>query len=160
MPGHNHYSSCICGWCTGGGGGSFSASIPTPRVSSTPQTDEALTCKTPCRWCGAEVYYHTNGYGDSVLFDSLGSPWEVHDCWNQHREQKKSVRLFDLKVDQFKCLVLTGAIRILQTEEHIPTEKSVAIEMGISIEDLQEHYKSLYVVIPRAGGRIMLAQGF
>lgn len=27
------------------------------------------------------VWAHTNGYGDFVLFDDLGSPWKVHDCY-------------------------------------------------------------------------------
>lgn len=31
--------------------------------------------------CGAAVFAHTNGYGDFVLFDGLGFPWQVHDCY-------------------------------------------------------------------------------
>ncbi len=31
--------------------------------------------------CGKEVFAHTNGYGDFVLFDRLGWPWEIHDCY-------------------------------------------------------------------------------
>jgi hypothetical protein len=169
MPGYNHNSWCTCGWCTGGGGGgqqryfnlsSFSKPISTPKVSSTPQTDEARTYLTECWWCGATVYYHTNGYGDSVLFDSLGCPWQVHDCWENYREEKKNAKLFELNVEKFKCLVLAGAIRKLQTERKIPTEKSVAAEMGISVEELSQHYKDFYVVVPRAGGRIVLCKGF
>jgi hypothetical protein len=106
------------------------------------------------------VYYHTNGNGDSVLFDSLGCPWQVHDCWENQREEKKNVKLFELNVEKFKCLVLAGAIRQLQTQRKIPTEKNVAVEMGISVEELSRHYKDFYVVVPRAGGRIVLCQGF
>ena len=31
--------------------------------------------------CGAKVFAHTNGKGDFVLFDELGWPWPVHDCY-------------------------------------------------------------------------------
>ena len=31
--------------------------------------------------CSAVVWGHTNGYGDFVLFDNLGWPWPVHDCY-------------------------------------------------------------------------------
>jgi hypothetical protein len=31
--------------------------------------------------CGEEVFAHTNGYGDFVLFDRLGWPWAIHGCY-------------------------------------------------------------------------------
>src|SRR5437667_6007206 len=31
--------------------------------------------------CGAAVFAHTNGNGDFVLLDSLGSPWPIHECY-------------------------------------------------------------------------------
>jgi len=31
--------------------------------------------------CGEEVFAHTNGYGDFVLFDQLGWPWPIHECY-------------------------------------------------------------------------------
>ena len=31
--------------------------------------------------CGKEVFAHTNGYGDFVLFDRLGWPWQIHECY-------------------------------------------------------------------------------
>lgn len=49
--------------------------------------DRPLTYWTVCWWCGAEVFFHTNGNGDCVLLDPpLGSPWPVHACWQQHRD--------------------------------------------------------------------------
>jgi hypothetical protein len=47
-----------------------------------------LTYQTICWWCGARVYYHTNGNGDCVLFDRLGHPWQVHGCWERYREER------------------------------------------------------------------------
>lgn len=47
---------------------------------------EPATYLTNCWWCGEEVWYHTNGYGDHVLFDELGWPWQVHACWQEHME--------------------------------------------------------------------------
>ena len=31
--------------------------------------------------CGADVFAHTNGFGDFVLFDNLGWPWPVYECY-------------------------------------------------------------------------------
>jgi len=43
-----------------------------------------LTYETKCftdGGCGAPVFARTNGTGDFVLFDKLGWPWPVHDCF-------------------------------------------------------------------------------
>jgi len=171
MPGYNHYPSCTCGWCSGGGGRPFNNldlsdlrnfTSYTARTTcvSTSNTDSARTHRTICWWCGAEVYYHTNGYGDSVLFDSLGSPWQVHSCWDRHREGEKDIQIFEMKVDEFKILILAGAIRKLQEDGAVPTEESVALEMGLSIESLKKNYSDFYVIIPRTYGHISLRQGF
>lgn len=42
------------------------------------------TWRTTCfigRGCGASVVGHTNGRGDFVLFDHVGWPWPIHDCY-------------------------------------------------------------------------------
>jgi hypothetical protein len=31
--------------------------------------------------CGEAVFAHTNGFGDFVLFDRLGWPWPIHECY-------------------------------------------------------------------------------
>lgn len=66
---------------------SFRAPVPSlpPTLDrcGTPSTRE-----TPCWWCSAPVFYHTNGNGDSVLFDELGPPWPVHPCWEEHRASR------------------------------------------------------------------------
>jgi hypothetical protein len=47
----------------------------------------ARTWKTVCfinggyGGCGEHVFAHTNGFGDFVLFDSLGWPWPIHECY-------------------------------------------------------------------------------
>lgn len=50
----------------------------------------ALTWKTHCfitGGCGEHgLFGHTNGDGDFVLFDSLGWPWPVHDCYARRFE--------------------------------------------------------------------------
>jgi hypothetical protein len=53
------------------------------------ETDgEPKTRRTACWWCGDEVYYHTNGNGDSVLLEELGPPWPVHGCWELYRASR------------------------------------------------------------------------
>ena len=46
----------------------------------------SLTWRTTCfinDGCGSPVIAHTNGRGDFVLFDSLGSPWPIHECYRR-----------------------------------------------------------------------------
>src|SRR5580698_6085384 len=49
--------------------------------------DYPLTWPTQCFigpgnvGCGAATFAHTNGTGDFVLFDSLGPPWPIHQCY-------------------------------------------------------------------------------
>lgn len=50
--------------------------IPTP-----------LTYPTKCRFCQKNIFFHTNGNGDFVLFDRLGLPWEIHGCWKELRNE-------------------------------------------------------------------------
>ena len=48
------------------------------------------THPTRCRDCGADVFFHTNGFGDAVLFDELGWPWPVHECWRMYVADKST----------------------------------------------------------------------
>lgn len=41
------------------------------------------TKPTQCWWCRGQVFFHTNGHGDCVLFDALGWPWPIHSCWEE-----------------------------------------------------------------------------
>lgn len=34
------------------------------------------------------MYFHRNENGGCVLFDSLGPPWPIHICWEQHKRQQ------------------------------------------------------------------------
>lgn len=101
MPGYNHYPWCTCGWCSGGNGGgnggSDWATFASKFINVSSQGNtfideerEAKTYWTTCWWCGASVVYHTNGNGDSVLFDSPGWPWVIHSCWADYSSGRKT----------------------------------------------------------------------
>ncbi|XHX78986.1 MAG: hypothetical protein RBJ76_03350 [Stenomitos frigidus ULC029] len=162
----NHSPSCNCGWGgdTGGFGGSFgwvgngTAKISEPYPHSQAHGSEVLrdvfesqlreseTRKTKCWWCGAEVYYHTNGYGDCVLFDELGCPWLVHECWETHRKEQSE--RFYARVEgsiHLRLAVLIGAVKQIK---FLPDECSVASQMGISLGKLRRDYGNLYRVDP------------
>lgn len=106
-----HAPGCNCGWggeYHGGGGGSggfvmgrsfasqlFSGRPTLKKAAANNQAqklEDAWTRKMNCWWCGESVFYHTNGYGDCVLFDSLGYPWKVHACWQDYWAGKKALR--------------------------------------------------------------------
>lgn len=62
----------------------------------------SLTWETTCfidDGCNAVVYAHTNGYGDFVLFDDLGYPWPVHDCYTKRKRSIVSPKRSPYKVD-------------------------------------------------------------
>lgn len=118
----------------------------------------AKTYSTTCRWCEASVYYHTNGYGDSVLFDSLGHPWQVHPCWTEYWSEEKerrrsslqSLRLKpivleqSLQPNQLKYLVLVGAVNSLRKAKKALTEANVVQQLGLKSEQFLHDYHGLY----------------
>lgn len=174
----NHSASCDCGWGgsgTGGGNGGRGSSYNLSTGSSylivsssnraripsfSAKTEEAQTYPTECWWCGALVYYHTNGYGDSVLFDSLGGcPWQVHSCWQDYWKKEKSRRqattepviLRSLESNQLKRLILAGAIHKLSSNGFKLTEEQVALQLGISVGQLRQEYHQIYDLYMQGG---------
>ena len=176
MPGYNHYLNCTCGWCLKTGssfrttsssqqniGDSLSPRLYTKKssyVSSTPHTDEAKTYETQCWWCDEEVFYHTNGYGDSVLFDSLGKPWKVHSCWLEYRNSTSKPKILEESLQRRRCLMLAGALNKIKKEKGVATEETLANEMGITVDELKKYYANYYVIYPKKNGRIGLLGGF
>lgn len=80
-------SPCACG----PGGASLTISSDRdgdPRFVGSRVLSWPATYQTTCWWCGEPVLYHTNGYGDCVLFDLPLIPWEVHSCWSEHVGQR------------------------------------------------------------------------
>lgn len=167
----NHSATCDCGFGgsgTGGGGGGCHPIYNLSSINSclfeyaavkdgydssfSAITEDAETYPTKCWWCGEPVYYHSNGYGDSVLFDSLGgSPWQVHECWSKYWKEEKSrakvtqpVVLRNLEFDQLKRLVLAGAIQKLRDSGFNVTENRIAVQIGISVGRLRQEYSHLY----------------
>jgi hypothetical protein len=93
MPGYNHYSWCMCGWCykTGSNGYSRGQSHDVVdhqsaqrTVASTGANRSYSACfivpNAKCPVCGESVYYYQNEHGSRVFFDELGWPWPKHPC--------------------------------------------------------------------------------
>jgi hypothetical protein len=153
----NHPPGCNCGW-GGTSHGSVSVDINLASVMRGYQpptilnTNDAKTYSTNCRWCGDQVFYHTNGYGDSVLFDSLGYPWEVHDCWQEYWNEQKAKRKIlkpiilnkEQDINQQKRLILAGVLQQMRINSLSPTLTNVATQMGISEKCLKDEYGHLY----------------
>lgn len=171
----NHHSECNCGW----GGGSYDGygygsckNLLSPRLrdkvahnKSDNSEDNAKTFPTSCPECGDRVYYHTNGYGDSVYFDNLGYPWKVHGCFKNYWENEKVSKslwsfedasnlrrnFFEIDTTQQKRLIIIGAVRQIpnvivgQFLIYKATENALASQMGIPLEKLRKIYGSLYI---------------
>jgi hypothetical protein len=93
MPGYNHYSWCMCGWCYKTGSNGYSAKKQQDYVDH--QSAGALLAHSganrsysacfvvpnaKCPVCGESVYYYQNDAGSRVFFDELGWPWPKHPC--------------------------------------------------------------------------------
>jgi hypothetical protein len=93
MPGYNHYSWCMCGWCYKTGSNGYSRKRTSDEIDH--QSAERTTAGTGanrsysacfvvpnalCPVCGASVYYYQNEHGSRVFFDELGWPWPKHPC--------------------------------------------------------------------------------
>jgi len=122
------------------------------------ETAGAKTYPTKCKRCQAEVFYHTNGYGDHVLFDDLGSPWQVHYCWriywkfeNDRREEMSRYyyrhymgKIFTINDEQFRRIILAGAIQKINYWNVPVTEEKVSKRLGIDLNCLRKCYGRFY----------------
>jgi hypothetical protein len=128
----NHPPGCNCGWGgdTGGKGSNLNGSSSEAEIIS-----GAETSRIKCWWCGEEVFYHTNGCGDSVLFDRLGYPWYLHECWKKHKQEQSRKFCSANSADSTKqrFVLLTSYV---QRFRFAPDEYSIAREMGITEEQL------------------------
>lgn len=88
----------------------------TQQVASVPNDPGTrFTRPISCWWCKKHVYFHTNGYGDTVLFDALGHPWQVHACWTDHvNERREQARRFLAEVTS----EATSKVENLQRREY------------------------------------------
>lgn len=112
---------------------------------------------TRCPWCRQHVYYHTNGNGDCVYFDSIGYPWQIHPCWEEHWKGSKDRQRVLKKLlkqnnpEQQKLRILAGVLKSVSkvvhgTQEVYKTsEANLARFLGISIEELRQEYSHLYM---------------
>jgi len=79
MPGHNHYSSCTCGWCLKQKGLERAGRS---KISKQPQItlDQITIPNAKCPVCQDSVFFYWNHHGSRVFFDDLGPPWPKHPC--------------------------------------------------------------------------------
>jgi hypothetical protein len=134
--------------------------VKTP--ASLPRKSYPETSSSPCPWCKKPVYYHTNGYGDSVYFDALGVPWQVHPCWEQYwktqimgkkaiGQQKKALQQEERK--HRKLLVALRKAASSQSKHNNCTyaatlELKIAQVLHLNLRQLRQEYGHLYVLEP------------
>ena len=174
MPGYNHYPWCKCGWCFKSRNHDLNNKLSKfTEAIHVQKNQEVKTSLISCWWCNDSVFYHTNGNGDSVLFDSLGWPWEVHECWIKYSNGlknkngilfKKTSNLWPeasinfnneneefyfSKQIQHKILIglakQTGEKKISKFSIFGLNEKNLSSHMKLSVEDLRRIYGCFYV---------------
>src|SRR5881296_3639331 len=90
----------LSGSCSSGSSGVHTMISSAPRREWTiASRTRPLTYRTRCWWCDEPVFFHTNGYGDCVLFDDLGWPWPIHSCWAEHVAAERVAAIVKVEVD-------------------------------------------------------------
>ena len=131
----NHPSGCQCGWggegSTGGSNGRGYSHFDSLFRDS---YEGKRTYKTKCWHCGKDVFFHTNGNGDCVLFDELGHPWPVHPCWARYCRTKNSstVTSFPLGIQSLrpidqKAILIEGVLEYLEKSKIPATPRKVGV---------------------------------
>lgn len=93
----NHPASCTCGFGGEGHLGRRGPGMYTTASSSTGpaqswslyDSGQRLTYPTSCWWCRDAVYFFRDENGGCALFDSLGPPWPLHSCWEDHTRRSQ-----------------------------------------------------------------------
>lgn len=85
----NHSDDCDCGFGSDTGGGVVQGAIqPVIAKRYSWEAGRRITHPTSCWWCRKPVYFFRDENGGCALFDSLGWPWPIHECWEQHRSDQ------------------------------------------------------------------------
>lgn len=119
------------------------------------------TYLTRCPWCREHVYYHTNGNGDCVYFDSLGYPWQIHACWEKYWKEAQARRrvlisLSNLPTLDHQKLHILAEVLIYASYSIVDDqvfynihETTIAQRLGISVSILQLDFGHLYRAEPK-----------
>lgn len=107
--------------------------------------------------CGEQVFAHTNGYGDFVLFDSLGWPWPIHDCYLDRFCQSSGAsansyviradaiaeyRKADEKIPQVVSRRTTRDIRRMVAKDHLKEPEKIVF--GYVQDYIENHAERLF----------------
>lgn len=117
---------------------------------------ESLTYPITCPYCGADIFFHTNGNGDVVFFDDLGPPWPKHPCFNSisgRYHYKYSYTLYEIST------VKSRSWDFLWNERNTPANNARRIARGI-LRSLDSGYSyGLVVDDERLRGHVIDDQG-
>ena len=108
----------------------------------------SLTWRTACfinGGCGSTgIFAHTNGLGDFVLFDSLGPPWPVHECYEKRfcvRVDKSELTGTRILIERPTYNLTLQESRIAEydaLEQHLPDK-----ERAVDIDRIEpEHFEN------------------
>jgi len=107
--------------------------------------------------CGEQVFAHTNGFGDFVLFDSLGWPWPIHDCYldrfcqpsgastNRFEIRADAIaeyRKADVKIPHVASRKTTRDIRRMVARDHLKEPEKIVF--GYVQDYIENHAERLF----------------
>lgn len=157
MPGHNHYPSCNCGWCSGGWGGGGGNTQPLRTVhpiGTRTSWDASDFCRpSKCPICGDQVFFVRHN-GGSVWFDELGPPWPKHACFDEGYTGRalRTVLERDNLEDTHKDFGI-----VTETEVIIPCERGrivIVCSNGLRIENV---YDTNWDLVALAGSLVVIS---
>lgn len=95
----------------------------------------SLTYPTTCWECGEPVFFYRSENGGCALFDELGWPWPIHECWQRHKDSllhRVGAQLDDLGFDGRSYTQSRKPLKKTKQQQSIHlrgfVEKAVALE--------------------------------
>lgn len=85
---------------------------------------EPLTYPTTCPYCGARIFFHTNGNGDVVFFDALGPPWPKHACL------ASDFRTSEGSNSAWTTILEIASLRVPPSSIPVPRERMMTLVLG------------------------------
>ncbi len=152
MPGYNHKPDCSCGWCIKEKKETTSIDL-SYGFSNSIAKPISTHYSIQCWWCGDLVHYHSNGYGNCVLFDEYAPPWPVHGCYEIHQQRKKAREAISEqflkehnRVNSLHDNDQRFIDKVLGSFASRPTEEELASRLRLSILHLRKYYGHCYSV--------------
>jgi hypothetical protein len=129
--------------------GSSRYESPPPRLADPTKPSGPYVSDGTCFWCSAKVLHYRGENGSYVLFDSLGKPWHIHPCWEEHYPKNKAKpKILRMPAVIQQRQMIDIIVEKLQKENQPLVPEHLAKALNISIIEAKNQYSEYYTHPP------------